>query len=277
MVPSLIFWIASSIAARGTRNHSLGSTGNPKRSLNSTSNRAAPKSLCRRRLERVPVDIQQFEFPDDFHVGQKIGRVFLGVGNAAFHVASGHADLVNEIAVLRDEGMFRLAPEHVNVTRRQIALVFIVRKKRPEARLGDDAAAGLVLVQGPLQGTEQKVALCAVVVNDSQSAVRPAIVADKTLAQVGNHDFLAVEDEVVAFGDLRILLVLYGLPFTRLQFALHIFKERFEFLEILAGIALGDFLRGFDFLSRTHMAVVLLRRVFQRGGNFVPVGWIVVH
>ena len=47
--------------------------------------------------------------------------------------------------------------------------------------------------------------------------------------------------------------VFHRLPLARLQFALHLFEDRFEFVEVLAGIPLRDFLRSLDFFARPDM------------------------
>lgn len=53
------------------------------------------EELVKQGFEPLPVDIRQSEGRHDFHVRQQVGRIVLRVGHPAFHVSSGHPNLVN--------------------------------------------------------------------------------------------------------------------------------------------------------------------------------------
>ncbi|MNC79594.1 hypothetical protein D3C75_1321150 [compost metagenome] len=44
---------------------------------------------------------------DHLHVGQQISGIFFRACNASLYLAAGHADLVNQLTVLRDEWVAR--------------------------------------------------------------------------------------------------------------------------------------------------------------------------
>ena len=46
--------------------------------------------------------------------GEQEGRVRLGVRDTRRHFAARHADLVNEVSMLRKVRMFRITPEHID-------------------------------------------------------------------------------------------------------------------------------------------------------------------
>jgi hypothetical protein len=71
--------------------------------------------------------------------------------------------------------------------------------------------------------------------------------ADKWLTHIDHHHFLPIEDKQIALVDCRIVLIFDGLPCPCLQVTLHLVKNRFESIKVLARSALGDFFGGFDF------------------------------
>ena len=62
------------------------------------------------------------------------------------HVATGHTDLVDDVAVLGDKGILRFTSQHVNVAHLQVALFVDISKKWSEAQLGNSATC-LILIQ----------------------------------------------------------------------------------------------------------------------------------
>ncbi|MNV85867.1 hypothetical protein D3C71_1798510 [compost metagenome] len=86
---------------------------------------------------------------DNLHVGQQIGRIFFRVSNARLHFAAGHADLVDQLAVLGYEGVTRQAAQYINGSAFNVVRLWRIAKKRPHVWVGQ-AAAGVVLVECPL-------------------------------------------------------------------------------------------------------------------------------
>ncbi|MCY1462990.1 hypothetical protein D9M71_808270 [compost metagenome] len=86
---------------------------------------------------------------DHLHVGQQISGIFFRACDARLHLASGHADLVDQLAVLGDEGVTRQAAQYINGSAFNVVRLWRIAKKRPHVWVGQ-AAAGVVLVECPL-------------------------------------------------------------------------------------------------------------------------------
>ena len=88
MVQSLILSTASSITNRGTRNHSRGAIGRPKRSLISRSRQAGPKDTMKQIFKPGAVNVVQTVGGDDIHVCHEESRVEPSVGDASRYIAT---------------------------------------------------------------------------------------------------------------------------------------------------------------------------------------------
>ena len=99
-----------------------------------------------------------------------------------------------------------------------------------------------------MERADQEIAFRSVVVDQTEAAVGAAVVADELLSNHGHEDFLAIEDEHLAFIHLGILLKLDGLSCSGFEIPLDLLEDGLEVTEVFAARALGDFLGRADFL-----------------------------
>ena len=116
-----------------------------------------------------------------------------------------------------------------------------------------------------------------------RASVRPWAFV-KTSPIFGDIGFLAADNKPATRPDLRLQLEWARLPDAALDLLLHLLKQRLEAIEVLAFLAIGDFLGGallgagadmakFGDVGRTRRALqfgkqlVLVHRLHRRGGS----------
>ena len=100
-------------------------------------------------LELEAVDVGQLPGRHHLDPRQQEGRVLRGVRDALLHAPAGHAELVDRLAVRREEGLVGSASKGVDEARAHVALVELAggEQRRRGGVGGEDAAAGVVLVR----------------------------------------------------------------------------------------------------------------------------------
>src|SRR5690606_16727088 len=143
-------------------------------------------------FEPASGDVVQLVGGDDLHVGHEEGRIEAGIRDPSRNVATGDADLVEDGSVRRNDRVVRLAAQDIDNTARLVALLARVGEEGAGGGL-DDPPAGGVLLQGLLEGAQEKVALGAVVEDDAKARVYLALIVREGLLHRGDECFLATE------------------------------------------------------------------------------------
>ncbi|MCY1372749.1 hypothetical protein D9M69_599800 [compost metagenome] len=93
-----------------------------------------------------------------------------------------------------------------------------------------------------MQRPEQEIAFSAIRVDDPEPRVRLTIRCSEHIPHFSDVDKLSAENEEVTCRDACISAEGARLPDARLEFALRLLKQRLEAVEILASLAVCDFL-----------------------------------
>ena len=138
-----------------------------------------------------------------------------------------YANLVYQIAVGRDGGIFGLASQHINRARCLIVFSKLVREKRTGNRIGNSSAR-FVLVQRSLKRAHEHIAFGAIVENHAKTRVGAPLGVCEHVANFGDVSFLPANDKPATWPDLRLQLEWACFPNARLNVLLKLLKERLE-------------------------------------------------
>ena len=135
----------------------------------------------------------------------------------------GDADLVNKLAVGNDHWMIGFAAQNIDRTAGLVAFLRLVSEKWPRDGLGDPAP-GIILVQSPLKGSHEHIALSPVVKNYPKPSIGSALGGDVDFAHLGNESLLTTDDEEAAWLDLCFQFERTRSPGTFIQLPLHLLE-----------------------------------------------------
>ncbi len=143
------------------------------------------------------VDARELVGRHHFDLRQQVGRFVLGVGDARLHPAAGHAHLVDDVAVLRDIGMIGQGAQDVDRAAFDIVgIKFAAEGELPALGRGQPPRGGVV-VERALERAQQQIALGAVGEDEAQAAVHFPGGGFQRLADLGDVERDAVENEKV--------------------------------------------------------------------------------
>src|SRR4029077_12906150 len=123
-------------------------------------------------------DIGELIGGDDFHVSHQKGWIEPGISDAPFHIAPGHADLVQNVAFCGDYGIVGLASQDIDSAACQIVIFAFSGEQRPRNGISY-APSRFVAVKRAPKRAQQNVAFGSVVVDHAQPAGAPIILRNE--------------------------------------------------------------------------------------------------
>ena len=168
-----------------------------------------------------------------------------GVGDARLHPAPGHADLVNDLAVLRDIGMIGEGAQDVDRAAFDIiGLKLSAKRELPALGRGQPPCGGVV-VERSLERAQQQIAFGAIGEDEAQAAVHFPGGGFQRFADLCDVERDSIENEKVP-GLNRAAARLYGLGLAQagLDFRRYALEQWLERLEVFARLAIRDLLGG---------------------------------
>jgi hypothetical protein len=191
------------------------------------SRRAGPKIVVDQLLKPGAVDVVSLVSRNDLDIGHQECRVEPGIGDPARDIAAGDADLVQNIAMGRDDRMIGLAAQDIDDAACLIPLLVLIGEERACGRFNNPSAGG-VLLQRLLQGVHEQVALRPMSKDHPKAGVYIAVLVGEWLLHRRDVGFLAAQDVEPAGRDLGLALEPPGLPHARAKFLLNLVEQRLK-------------------------------------------------